>query len=284
MTIFVCWLKQTIVVWLVITINTAYCYIQNQNHRRLHQPKPTIERNHAFRRTTSFRSQNHDATEEELHNHPVQPSRRQQQQHEKKKKNRFSWLMASASIELPFPKQIAYDAFSDLSRQPSFSPWLRSVEYLNNNNHDDNTLAAADATSITTTRWTMSYLGFRYSWDAISTRQDRENGIIEWKSITGLENEGRVEFLPVLKDSDESVVPDGCRMILTMQFNLPRVVTRLIGGTHNNRGARYMEKHMLQKTLQNFRDTIVQEMQYISIPQEQRQQQNHHPEIVTPFL
>ena len=40
--------------------------------------------------------------------------------------------MVDASIDLPFGADIAFDAFSDLPRQPSWSSWLRSVSYINN--------------------------------------------------------------------------------------------------------------------------------------------------------
>jgi uncharacterized membrane protein len=142
----------------------------------------------------------------------------------------------------------------------------------------------------------MSYLGLRYSWDAISTLQDRDNGIIEWKSITGLENEGRVEFLPVLSESKEDATTSSiggggggssaCRMTMSMRFRLPRVVTRFIGAGTNERGpARYIETHMLQKTLQNFRDMVheTDRREYVANPHEPKQNQQH-PEFVTPFL
>jgi len=41
-------------------------------------------------------------------------------------------LAVSAEMELPFPAEIAHDAFSDLPRQPEWSPWLHSVECIAN--------------------------------------------------------------------------------------------------------------------------------------------------------
>src|SRR5438046_3163424 len=38
-------------------------------------------------------------------------------------------IVVSSDINLPFPAELAYAAFSDMSRQTSWSPWLQSVEY-----------------------------------------------------------------------------------------------------------------------------------------------------------
>jgi len=39
-------------------------------------------------------------------------------------------IECSASIMLPFPEDVAFDAFSDLTRQPSWCKYLHSVEYI----------------------------------------------------------------------------------------------------------------------------------------------------------
>lgn len=169
---------------------------------------------------SSLRSKNNNDED-----HPVQSSKKGE-------------IRVSTSIDLPFPAEVAFDAFSDLSRQPTFSPWLRSVEYL-----DENRLVGS------TTRWTMAYLGLRFSWNAISTRQDRENGVIEWKSLTGLENSGRVKFQPAAFD-------DGMKshMRMTMSFKTPRLAARFLG--ERNSIAMIVEERMLHRTLQNFRDIV----------------------------
>jgi uncharacterized membrane protein len=146
-------------------------------------------------------------------------------------------IEVSASIELPFPKGVAFDAFSDLSRQSTFSPWLKSVEYLNGEKNGVGSL----------TRWKLSYLGLRFSWNAVSTVQDRKNGILEWKSITGLQNNGRVVFHEI--DHERSY------MNMTMSFSIPRLAARLMGPT---KLATIVEKRILENTVRNFRQIVAE--------------------------
>ena len=61
----------------------------------------------------------------------------------------------SSEIFLPFSAELAYDSFSDLTRQPEWSPWLHSVEYLpepvvgsnNDNSKKDDRTSATILTS-----------------------------------------------------------------------------------------------------------------------------------------
>lgn len=158
-------------------------------------------------------------------------------------------IQVSTEIELPFPKTVAYDAFSDLSRQSTFSPWLKSVIYLN----------GAEQNSVgTITRWTLSYWGLRFSWNAVSTKQDRENGIIEWMSVTGMRNNGRVEFQDF--QGDGSGNGDGDNRIrtimkLTMTFTTPRFAARILG--ESTKVAHFVENRILKSTMLNFRQVIM---------------------------
>jgi uncharacterized membrane protein len=150
-------------------------------------------------------------------------------------------IQVSASVELPFPKAVAYDAFADLSRQATFSPWLKSVEYLEG---ERNAVGAL-------TRWKLSYLGLSFSWNAISTVQDRHNGIIEWKSVTGLPNQGRVVFSEHPDDNgDASSV-----MHMTMCFSLPRFAARLLGPSQL---VTIVEQRILKNTIHNFRRIVAE--------------------------
>lgn len=146
-------------------------------------------------------------------------------------------IQVAASIELPFPRSVAYDAFADLSRQTAFSPWLQSVEYLTDQKDAVGAL----------TQWKLSYLGVRLSWHAICTVLDRPNGIIEWKSVHGLPNQGRVVF-------SESGA-GGSRMHMTMCLSLPRVAARLMGP---GKLASMVEDMMLARTVQNFRHIVAE--------------------------
>jgi uncharacterized membrane protein len=164
-------------------------------------------------------------------------------------------IQVSAAIELPFPKNVAYDAFSDLSRQSSYSPWLKSVEYIEG---ERNSVGSK-------TRWRLAYLGLRFTWNSISTLQDPKNGIIEWESITGLQNHGRVTF--------QELSEDRTYMNMTMSFTVPRIAARLLGP---HKLASIVEKRILETTVRNFRQTVVENDW--KVIQEQRQE--HHQKYV----
>lgn len=182
--------------------------------------------------TSAFEKENKDSNEELWRSCNTPP------ENEPNNNRKDGKIQVSADIELEFPKEVAYDAFSDISRQASFSPWLKSVVFLNGS--QENTVGA-------TTKWTMSFMGVPMSWNAISTRQDRENGVIEWKSITGLQNNGRVEFRSL---------GDRTHMIMTMTFTTPRLATRILGEGHVI--ARVVENKMLKSTLRNFRQIVLE--------------------------
>lgn len=149
-------------------------------------------------------------------------------------------IVVSSEIDLPFSSDIAFDAFADLRRQPVYSTWLNRVEYL-----EGSTTNGVGTKS----KWTISFLAFRFSWHAISLRQDREAGVIEWGSISGLKNQGCVQFTPKGKDSTH--------MRLTMTIFMPRFAARMAARS-NNSVARMIEKRMLRGTLTRFRDDVVQ--------------------------
>lgn len=146
-------------------------------------------------------------------------------------------ITASALIDLPFSADVAFDAFQDPTRQPSWSSWLRSVEYIDKFNTPE------------VTKWTMGMAGIKFSFIARHTNRDRANGIIEWRSESGLRNNGRVE---IVRLSDTT-----SRMRIFMSLKLPSIVNRLLGG---NRLLlkRLVEDKMLSQTLENFRDVVLE--------------------------
>ena len=170
-------------------------------------------------------------------------------------------IEVSAAIELPFPKHVAYDAFSDLSRQATYSPWLKSVEYIEG---ERNCVGSK-------TRWKLSYLGLRFTWKSISTLQDPHNGVIEWESITGLQNNGRVTFQEL--DNDRTF------MNMTMSFTVPRIASRLLGP---HKIASIVEKRILETTVCNFRQIVSDnDWKAIQLQEQQQQQQQNDPSYAT---
>jgi uncharacterized membrane protein len=138
-----------------------------------------------------------------------------------------------SSVELPFSAEIAFQAYSDLTRQPSWSSWLHSVEY------DPSTEGASI--------WTMKAMGVKYSWTAVSTAMEPPN-VIAWKSTSGLQNFGRVEF--------HSTSPDTTIMNLQMMFLAPRAVSALF--RKSNKLAKFAEQHMIRASLEEFREVVLQ--------------------------
>lgn len=140
-------------------------------------------------------------------------------------------IVVTSEMEMDIPIQICFDAFSDLPRQPTWSPWLHSVSYDENNPHE--------------TVWKMRYLGLPISWRSISTNNRRPH-LIEWKSIKGLKNFGRVDFTQVSEQTTH--------MKLTLTFEVPRIAARVL--TKSTQTTRMVEDRMLRTTLQNFRNIV----------------------------
>lgn len=148
-------------------------------------------------------------------------------------------ITTSSTIILPFSASVAYDAFSDVTRQPSWSPWLYSVSYI-----DDGMNARSE------TEWKMKLFGFQYSWRAISTRLDRPH-FIEWQSTSGLRNGGRVQFEPLRSESGEV----HCKMTMTMNFIAPTPVVLMFP----NKIESLFRKVILKRTLYRFKEVVAAE-------------------------
>jgi uncharacterized membrane protein len=142
-------------------------------------------------------------------------------------------IVVTSEMEMDIPIQVCFDAFSDLPRQPSWSPWLHSVSYDEKNPHE--------------TVWKMRYLGLPISWRSISTNNQRPH-VIEWKSIKGLKNFGRVDFTQLTERTTH--------MKLTLTFEVPRIAAHVL--TQSPKTTRMVEDRMLRTTLQNFRNVVLE--------------------------
>jgi uncharacterized membrane protein len=137
-----------------------------------------------------------------------------------------------SEVYLPFSAEIAYDAFSDLRRQPTWSPWLHKVEYLDN----------------ATSNWILRFMGFRYSWISISTVNERPH-TIQWESVSGIKNFGIVQF-EKLEGSNKT------RMTMKMTLIAPRPVALLF--RRSNQLSSFIEKRMINSSLTSFRDVVLE--------------------------
>lgn len=210
----------------------------------LRSPTAFIHSEESTKTTAHTGSSMDDATVEDIdHESPIQKSHSSVS---------GGAIVVSAALELPFPKRVAYDAFSDLSRQSTYSPWLKSVEYIEG---ERNSVGSK-------TRWKLNYLGLRFTWKSISTLQDPQNGVIEWESITGLQNNGRVTFQEL--DNDRTF------MNMTMSFTVPRIASRLLGP---HKIASIVEKRILETTVCNFRQ-IVCDNDWKAIQMQKQQKQD----------
>ena len=141
-----------------------------------------------------------------------------------------------SQVQLPFDAEIAYDAFADLPRQPSWSPWLSSVEYLNEGD-------------VTVSLWTLKVLGFRYHWTAVATVQQRPHRI-EWESTSGLKNFGCVQFEPSHDDAAKTI------MTMRMSFIAPRAVSALF--RRSKALGHFVENKMIASSLDQFRTVVLE--------------------------
>ncbi|CAN0038929.1 unnamed protein product [Ectocarpus sp. 12 AP-2014] len=117
---------------------------------------------------------------------------------------RAAWIDEQVSLEVPASTQDAYSLYSDLQRQPEWSPWLKSVQ------HDRAT---------GTSKWVIQSNGIKVSWNAQNT-VEVYGSEVAWESTTGLRNRGRVTF------DDKG---DGrCLMKLTLSYNLPYVIASVL--------------------------------------------------------
>lgn len=164
--------------------------------------------------------------------------------------NKRKKIDCSASIMLPFSADVAFTAFSDLTRQPSWCKYLHSVEYIGLVSGSDDNDGVNNDVPLRSSKWTVGVKGLRFSWTASDTRIIR-NKRIEWASNSGLKNVGSVVFTP-----SSSSASDSTHMELCFTFILPRVVSSLYRRLNIRK---YTEDVMLADMLQRFRDVVIEE-------------------------
>ena len=145
-------------------------------------------------------------------------------------------IEVTSEVKLPFSRDVAYDAYSDLTRQPSWSSWLYSVEYTDESKE--------------TSKWTMRFMGIKYSWTAIALRNERPS-VIRWKSTSGLKNFGIVKFLPQPDDSQYPTL-----MTMRMTFVAPRAAAAVF--RRSKKMANFVKEKMIKDSMLNFRDVVLE--------------------------
>ena len=157
-------------------------------------------------------------------------------------------ICVSASIDLPFDAEVAFDAFVDLPRQPSWSSWLRSVTYIDDEEQNKSELKYSSCgIPFRSTKWTIGFRGLKFSWNAQSTTIERPT-TIEWMSTSGLKNQGQVLF----EENNGTT-----KMTLSMKFVAPRIVSSLF--RRSSRITKFVEEKMLATTLQQFSEVVQEE-------------------------
>jgi uncharacterized membrane protein len=162
-------------------------------------------------------------------------------------------IVVSASINLPFSADVAFSAFADLPRQSSWSPWLHSVAYIEDEELE--TEYTDCGIPLLETKWVMKWKkAFRFSWKSKVTKIERPN-VIQWESTSGLRNMGRIVFTETFNGGDKADV--NTDMCLEMKFIAPRIVASLL--KRSDAISSFMEDQMLTPTLVNFRDIILED-------------------------
>ncbi len=139
-------------------------------------------------------------------------------------------ISIQVSLPLPFSDDVAWSRYTDLPQQPRWSPWIKSVAYLEQGE----------------TQWNLNVRGVEFKWKAISKMLDNPKGIM-WESTSGLKNKGVVEFVPVSNDS--------CLMRVKMTVITPRIIA-LLFKTSDEFVKEFVENKLLKWSLESFRDVV----------------------------
>jgi uncharacterized membrane protein len=206
--------------------------------------------------------------EEEYDNNDDDNNNNDNDSNGKKRKKNKRELAVSASITLPFSADVAFSAFADLPRQPTWSSWLHSVSYVENdnenNNANDNDNEIDSRIEYTEcgiplqeTKWIMKWKKLSFSWKSKVMNLQRPN-VIEWQSTSGLPNRGKIVFTERVNGNDnEASVDTDTDMVLTMTFTAPRIVASVFRKSDSIKAL--MEEKMLQPTLVSFRKIVMEE-------------------------
>ena len=145
----------------------------------------------------------------------------------------MKWLESTCELSIPASKQKAYDLYSQLDQHHTWSPWLDSVQYLDKSR----------------TLWTLKSLGLTFRWQANNTIEESPN-LIQWQSLDGLSNRGRVEFI--------ELKPEITKMILSISYDLPDVAVKVIEGLGDN--FKNVVENTLLNDLKRFRSRLLKEI------------------------
>jgi len=136
------------------------------------------------------------------------------------------------SLPLPFSADIAVSRFTDFPQQSRWSPWIRSVRYLDDGRE---------------TEWTLNVRGVEFKWRAVSTPLEPPLKGIKWESISGLKNKGYVEF--------DATSEDACLMKVRMSIMTPRILASIFQST-SIFVEDFLQNKLLKWSLEMFRDVV----------------------------
>lgn len=129
----------------------------------------------------------------------------------------------------------AYALFSQLDQHPNWSPWLNSVDYNRK-------------TGIS--KWTLKAIGLSFSWMANNTYMD--DTTIQWQSIEGFQNKGRVEFQSSTSNSTSTT------MKLTLSYDLPQAAITVLESL-GPRAQNFIQETLLED-LKRFRAVLLKDI------------------------
>jgi len=136
------------------------------------------------------------------------------------------------SLPLPFSADIACTRFTDFPQQSRWSPWIRSVRYLDDGRE---------------TEWTLNVRGVQFKWRAVSTLLETPLKGIQWESIDGLKNKGIVEFVETGENS--------ALMKVRMSIMTPRILASIFQST-SIFVEDFLQNKLLKWSLEMFRDVV----------------------------
>ncbi|GAB0497142.1 hypothetical protein MMPV_008465 [Pyropia vietnamensis] len=166
----------------------------------------------------------------------------------------MTWIEKSASVSVEAPRGVCWSIFSNLERQPAWSPWLKSVK--------------VDSTDPAISRWTLAARGVEVSWQARNTSVIAGE-LIAWQSMDGLSNRGSVKFedVPPAQAAvvDSAAVPAGrpaaapadlTAVTLSVAFDVPAPIARVLD---NAVVGKYVEQTLLAD-LRRYRTEVLKEV------------------------
>lgn len=120
------------------------------------------------------------------------------------------WLRHTATVDVPEGGDAAFALYARLDQHESWSPWLKEVVVL----------TPGDVGLGTRSTWTLAVRGLDVSWQSeVSVFEPSRT--LEWRSLTGLPNSGKVRFAPH---------PDaqGCQVSLSVRYRVPRFIRAVL--------------------------------------------------------